>query len=210
MRGESGLERVSILESELKEKTKESERIVEAIAKTGGLDILIQKAVSIEAQLTRIRGELEKQRGLVAMTDDDIVFDATFFNHALSHLYSVSDESRIVRGSLHLKIARVVNTIWAWGYDVAMVEFKDGRRLTVSLPVKRLPSRVKPDAKYHKPPKPKQEKHPQLDRLLAGTLEVPVPQRRNVHRTNSSKPYLLGERADEVTEPLPWLALDAG
>ena len=204
-RGSDVLERIASLEAQLKERVTESERVVEAIVKTGGLDMLVQKAMSINEEINRIKGELETQRQAAAMTDDDLTFDSTFYDHAVKHLYELDDESRLVRAGLHLKLARLVKTIWVWAYDVAIVEFKDNLRLTVALPVKKLPSRVRPDSKHHKPPKPKLEKRPKLGEAFAGLLIVPEAQRRNVQKAAKPKPILYAVETVETEETKPWL-----
>ena len=204
--GEDGLQKMAALEAQLNDKTLESRRIADAIARTDGkVDSLVHKAISINDELQVIRIALDEERQVNALSDDDITFDPTFVNHAMNHLYATDDESRVIRAGIHLKMARLVETIWIWAYDLAIVQFKDGTRLTVGLHAKTLPSRAKPASKHHKPPKPKLTEQPYLEQAFAGTLVVPTAQRRNVQKKNKSKPYYLVENRDDVTESLPWI-----
>jgi DNA invertase Pin-like site-specific DNA recombinase len=180
-KSQGNVEKLAVLETQHGEKRAESERIADAIARTGGtIDVLLKKLTEISEELQLLSSQIEALKQELALSDNDIAFEHEFLTHALSHLYTVSDESQIVRASLHLKIARLVDTIWVWGYDLAIVQFKDNVRLTVPLPVKRLPTRVKPDSKHHRPPKPKAENRPYFMQMFMGTLTIPPAQRRNV------------------------------
>jgi len=179
-RGAVTLQNIAVLEVREKDLDAQSRRIVEAIAKTDGMvDALLPKLTSISEELKEIKHDLGIQRQAQALTDDDLVFDETFFTESMMHLYVNSDEARVVRASLHLKLARLVQTVWVWAYDTAVVEFKDGIRINMPLPVKRLPSRANPSTKHHRPPKEKQESRPCFGKAITGTLEVPPAQIRN-------------------------------
>ena len=58
-----------------------------------------------------------------------------------------------------------------------MIRFKNGLMKPVPLPPKQLPSRAKPEAKYHKPPARKIKPQPLQMMALRGQLELPEPRR---------------------------------
>lgn len=179
-KGQSNLQKLAVLETQKSEKAAESERIADAIARTGGtIDVLLKKLTIISDEIKALNFEIESLKQELALSDNDIAFESEFLSHAITHLYTPDEESRMARAALHLKIARLVDAIWIWAYDVAIVQFKSGIRLTVPLPVKKLPSRVKPDSKHHRPPKPKPEHRPYFMQALMGALDVPAAQRRN-------------------------------
>ena len=180
-KSQDNLQKLTVLEIKQKEKSAESQRIVEAIAETGGLGVLTKKLMSIDDELNKLNAEVEALKQELALSDNDIAFESEFLNHAMKHLYTPDDESRIVRATLHLKIARLVDAIWVWAYDVAIVQFKSGTRLTVPLPVKKLPSRANPNSKHHRPPKEKTEHRPYFMEALMCMLKVPAAKRRNIH-----------------------------
>jgi DNA invertase Pin-like site-specific DNA recombinase len=183
-KGQGNLQKLSVLETQKKEKKAAAERIADAIEQTGGtIDVLLRRLTSITDELRKLDTEVESLKQELALAEGDIAFESEFLAHALTHLYTADEESRMVRASLHLKIARLVDAIWVWAYDVAIVQFKDGTLpVVVPLPAKRLPSRANPNSKHHRPPKqkPAVDFGPYLAQALAGLLQVPVAQRRNV------------------------------
>ena len=205
---DSGLQKAAVIEAQLQEKKAESEKIAYAITKTDGkIDSFILQAIEVDAELKRLTKELSDQQAQNALSGDELVFDETFLTHAMEHLYSTDGESRIMRASLHLKLARIVETIWVWGYDVAVVKFKSKYTMPVGLEPKMLPSRARPDSKHHKPPKEKVYERPYLEQALTGRIAIPLPQRRNVQKKGRPKPYELveeharqGTRADSVSD----------
>lgn len=191
---------IASLEAQLKETVIEADRIADAIAKTGGrVDALLRLSFSLDEQIRRLSTELNTKREAQAEAAIDIAFDTTFYDHCMSHLYEISDESRVVRSSVNLKLSRLVSTIWVWGYDLATVQFADGVSYHVPLDKKSLPSRAKPDSKYHKPRKPI---NPDLDpnllvtfgpffsAAIEGRLIPPVPRRKVFKLARTASPYL--------------------
>lgn len=202
--GDARIQTVGKLEFQFNEKTKESNRIAEAIARTSGsIDALLNLAIKIEEQLRSIAFDLNIERQGIALAETESGFDAAFYNHCMSHLYNTDPESRIVRASIHLKIARLVKTIWVWGYDVAIVEFKDSVFNHVPLPGKTLPSRANPNSKHHKPPKLKDQPRPFLMQALNGELFPPLARRRNIRKPNEKILHFSEEPSSEI-EVTPW------
>lgn len=106
-------------------------------------------------------------------------FQEGLLDEAMRHMYEASEEARDYRAMLTLKLLRAVETIYVWGYEVALIELKHTNELVpVQLDFKRLPSRANTHARYHKPPPPKRPPpRPHLDAAFAGTLEPAKPRR---------------------------------
>jgi len=194
--GQRATAELAALETQLREKTAQSERIADAIAKTGGsIDALIAKAQEIGDELTELADQRDTRLKSKALAAENATFDSSWLHNALEHLYKAgSDESRDVRVTLHLQIARLVETIWIWGYEVALIKYKHlDVPHVVPLPFKQLPSRANPNAKYHKPPKPKAPPpQPYQYAALRGELMPPEAKKR-WSKTKPKKPYLLVE-----------------
>lgn len=201
--GQRATAELAVIEAQLRERTEQSERIADAIAKTGGsVNALIAKAQEIGDELTALADKRDMLLQAKALSAANATFDSSWLDNALEHLYKAgNDESRDARVSLHLQIARLVETIWIWGYEVALIKYKNYDLLhVVPLPFKRLPSRANPKAKYHKPPKPKDPPpQPHLQAALRGELIPPEAQKRWV-KSKLKKPYLLDEPSDVVIE----------
>lgn len=172
-------ERIAVLDSQLRSKSEESDRVADAIAATGGRVVaLITKAEQLQEELDRFalqRETLSVELALTAGSSTEL--DVDWISDARDILYEVSESAREARASLHLRIARLVDTIWLFPYEVAVVRFKNGLMKPVPLPPKQLPSRAKPDAKYHKPPRRKIKPQPLQLAALRGQLELPEPRR---------------------------------
>lgn len=201
--GQQATVELSVIEAQLREKTEQSERIADAIAKTGGsVNALIAKAQEIGHELTDLAAQRDELLQAKALSAENATFDSSWLDNALKHLYKAgSDESRDVRVALHLQIARLVETIWIWGYEVAIIKYKNYDDMhVIPLPFKQLPSRANPKAKYHKPPKPKEPPpQPHLQAAFQGEL-VPPEAKKRWTKSKPKKPYLLDEPNGEVMD----------
>lgn len=170
---------LSLLEVEIKEKKKEIENITDTITKVGPLEALTDKLsmLSLELEIHTIAHDVL----LVARENmySQAAYHEGVLEEAIRNLYVPDIEARDYRAGLHLKIARLVDSIWIWGYEVAIIKFKySGESRIVPLDYKRLPSRANSLARWHKPPKPKAPPHrPYLEAALKGTLTLPSPRR---------------------------------
>jgi DNA invertase Pin-like site-specific DNA recombinase len=186
---------IAALEGRQRELNVSSERLAEAIAITNTpIKPLTAKLNQVASELHEIRLKLESIKQSRELTDAELFFDDSFIEHAAEHLYLKNDESRDVRASLHLTMARFVEEIWVWSYEVALVKcrYDDTALHVIPLPSKQLPSRANPAAKYHKPPQPKpRPPKPYLELALQGKLIPPPPQRRNGPSQKPVKPYLI-------------------
>lgn len=201
--GQRATAELAVIEAQLREKNKESERIADAIAKTGGsVNALIAKAQEIGGDLTELAGKRDALLQAAALATGNSAFDTSWVDNALEHIYKAdSDESRDVRVALHLQIARLVETIWIWGYEVALIKYKNDDVLhCVPLPHKQLPSRANPEAKYHKPPKPRAEPpKPHLVAAFQGKL-IPPEAKKRWTKSKPKKPYILDLMDNETGE----------
>lgn len=198
--GQRAIAELAAIEAQLREMTAQSERIADAIAKTGGsVSALIAKAQEIGDVLTELADKRDMQLQAKALSAENSAFDSSWLNNALRHLYKSDDvESRDVRVTLHLQIARLVETIWIWGYEVALIKYKNHDALhVVPLPFKQLPSRSNPKAKFHKPPKPKEPPpQPYLQAALRGDL-IPPEAKKRWTKIKTPKPYLIDQPSEE-------------
>lgn len=208
---------IVVLESQLRETVAESDRIAGAISKTGGrVDALLRLSVSLDQQIRDTSSQLNSKREAQALAASDIAFDTTFYDHCMSHLYTISDESRVVRSAVNVKLARLVKTVWVWGYDLATVQFAtDSAILHVPLPKKQLPSRAKPGSRtepllevgplLHPDGDPGRhiEFGPAFAAAILGQLAPPVPRRKEFKFARSTPAYLY-DSSDEpdVNSPL--------
>lgn len=193
------------LEASIAEKLEECERIAEAVAKTKGrVQAFIDKSVALADEVDELQEQLEELRESEAEGDSGSVFDDTFVSDALSYLYVSDDEAaKEKRAQLYLKLSRVVDTIWVFAYDCAVIRYKDSPALhPVMLDDKKLPSRANPHAKHHKPPKPREPApKPFYEMAFRGELALPEP-RRAVSLEKKLKPLLIDGDEDEDDEML--------
>jgi hypothetical protein len=206
-RGDQVLTDIATLEAKEAQLVEEAARIEEFITKVGrNLDSLARMYINATEALAQVRSELAALREVQILTADDYILDEEFLSQAHTHLYSNTPESRLIRAELHLKLARLIEHIWVWGYDVAVIEWKDADwRSVLPLQHKSLPSRADPRAKYHRPVAPREVPHggPFYGLLVGGEFgfEPPPPQHRNrVVRSTSSRQED-NQFADEV-QPL--------
>lgn len=182
------------LQAAVAEKLEACERIAEAIAQSKGkVQAFIDKSVQLADEAEALKQQLEELREREAADTGGSVFDDSFLVDALGFLYVSGDErAKERRAELHLKLSRVVETIWIWAYDCAVVKYRSGEALhPVMLAEKRLPSRANPAARWHKPPKPRAPApKPFYFAALAGELSPPEP-RRAVKLEEKLKPLLL-------------------
>lgn len=192
--GEKIIEELALIDSQIANKNEQSTRIANAIAVTAGsVDALITKAQELSHHLGELQREKVKLEAAKAVALSTTAFDDTWLINALINLYKPNDvKARDARVSLHLQIARLVETIWIWSYDVALIKYKESDVLqVVSLPHKQLPSRANPSAKHHKPPKPKSPPpQPYLHMALKCELIPPEPKKRWT-KVMPKKPFLL-------------------
>lgn len=173
---------LAVMDADIRDKNAEIHNITETITKVGPLDALTDKLkqLSFELDIYRISREtlLASRDNLWSQAEsrDGIV------EEAISKLYVPDISARDYRAALHLKLARLIETVWVWNYEVAIVEFKHtGDRIFVPLDYKRLPSRANTLAKWHKPPPPKAPpQRPHLEAAQRGELAVPVPRKSSV------------------------------
>ena len=193
---------LAAIEAQHQEKIEQSERIADAIAKTGGsVNALIAKAQQLGGELNDLSAQREALLEMKALSAGNATFDTTWWEDALTHLYNPdNDKSRDARVSLHLQIARLVETIWIWAYEVALIKYKNHDDLQViDLPWKQLPSRANPQAKTHRPARIRQEPpRPHRDAALRGELIPPEAKKRWV-KAQPKKPYLLLD-AENISE----------
>lgn len=172
---------IAALESSIAEKMEECERIAEAVSKSKGrVQAFIDKSIALADEVDALEEKLDELRGEQAESHSGSVFDDSFVSEALTHLYASDDEAaKEKRAELYLKLSRVVDTIWVWAYDCAVIRYKDSPALhPVMLDDKKLPSRANPEAKWHKPPKPREPApKPFFAAALAGSMTPPEPRR---------------------------------
>lgn len=193
-------EDIAVLQASIAEKLEECERIADAVAKTKGrVQAFIDKSVALADEVEELQEQLAELRESESEVAPGSVFDDSFVADALKYLYvSDDDTAKEKRAELHLKLARVVDCIWVWAYDCAVIRYKDSPALhPVMLDDKRLPSRANPNAKWHKPPKPREPApKPVYMQALMGELVPPEP-RRALSLEKKLKPLLLEYEDDE-------------
>lgn len=171
---------IAAIEAAIEENRRQSESIAEAVASTNGrIKAFVNKAVRIEAEFNELSEKLNMLQEEEAIQGDG-PFDDSFVRDTLNYLYvSDDDVARDKRALLNVRLTRVVETIWLFGYDCAFIKYKGQDAIqVVPLPGKRLPSRANPASKYHvkpkvwvEPPKPIWEKH------LSIGVSLPEPRR---------------------------------
>lgn len=183
------------LEAAIADKLDQVGQLAETIAKTRGAvqAAFVAKSVTLSDDVEELQQELNELREEQSESPNGSIFDDTFVREALEHLYRSDDEdSKERRAELHLKLARVVDCIWVWAYDCAIIKYKDAPALhVVELEEKKLPSRAKPDTPGHKPPKPREPKFkPIYAEAFFGRVLPPEP-RRAVSLEKKLKPLLI-------------------
>lgn len=165
------------LTTAIAEKQAQANNIAQAIAQSKGrAPALISLSITLAEEVDSLQQQLLEAKEEQSLHAPGSVFDERFITEAMSFLYTPVDEiAKEKRAALHLKLARVVDTIWLFAYDLAVIRYKDSTVChPVSLPHKQLPSRVNPAAKYHKKPKPKPEpEKPFWKAYMVGELELP-------------------------------------
>lgn len=163
------------LEVEISEKKKQIDRIADAIASGGGLKAFVDKAERLENEAAELKRRWTKLKEDDVVRDEGIL-DETFVEESMSYLYvSHNEEAREKRAHLNLRLIRVVETIWVFGYDCAFIKFKNSDEIkAVPLPAKRLPSRAKEQVardSWVEPPKPVWDNH------FANGIVLPEPRK---------------------------------
>nr|WP_294866533.1 recombinase family protein [uncultured Pseudogulbenkiania sp.] len=228
--GEAFAEEAAALDALIKAKAAESARIAIAIAKTGGsVAALVNKAVEIENEMRAAKEKLEEVQREMALDDANATFDDSFIIDAMSFLYIADDQTaKDKRAALHLKLARLVDYIMLYAYDVALVKYKnvDGFQVVPLMP-KRLPSRAKPEQEQqgieqgqqgaeqgHKPPPPRKQRkpapQPNLALAWAGELVPPAPKIRapQLGKAKSYKDSLVYVKEDNSPASVFWPRMD--
>jgi DNA invertase Pin-like site-specific DNA recombinase len=147
---------IAALEAAIQEKQKQADNVADAIATAGG-----RQNPALSKKSFRLQDEIDElELRLIKLKEDEVVkevgvFDETFVQDTLGYLYvSGDDEAREKRAKLNLRLSRIVDTIWVFGYDCAFIKFKNNELThVVPLPAKKLPSRANPAAKNHVTPK---------------------------------------------------------
>lgn len=193
------VESIAAIEAQLAAKRAEAENIAEAIASGIKLRAIQIKAAKLDEDISKLEEELLSKKAEASDVDGADVFDDEVIVEVLSNLYVRSMEARELRMSLQLKLSRIVDTIFVYAYQVALIKYKDGDAYhVIPLPAKRLPSRANPKSKHHKPVKHKPEPFkPQLDQALRGDL-IPPTARKPALRS-STKTLLIHD--DTYPEP---------
>lgn len=185
------------MEARLRELTQISERLAEAVAYTSApVKALAKQIEQASKEMHEIHVKMQEVQQVREMVNTELFFDESYIQHAAAHLYSTDRESQEVRASLHLSMSRLVETVWVWGYEMAMVKLKHVEALhhIVPLPHKQLPSRANPSAKYHKPAKSKAlPPKPNYEKALRGEIAPPTPRRRSENLNRLPSPYLLAD-----------------
>jgi DNA invertase Pin-like site-specific DNA recombinase len=163
------------LEVEINDKRKQIDRIADAIASGGGLKPFVHKAQRLETEAAELKRRWTQLKEDDAVRDEGIL-DETFVEESMSYLYvSHDEEAREKRAHLNLRLLRVVETIWVFGYDCAFIKFKNSDEIkAVPLPAKRLPSRAKVQVArdtWVEPPKPVWDNH------FANGIALPEPRK---------------------------------
>jgi DNA invertase Pin-like site-specific DNA recombinase len=196
---------IEAIEVSIAEKMEQCDRIADAIAVTGGrVQSLINKSVQLTNEAAELKQQRTRLREELAQQSTGSVFDDTFLSEAMAFLYVPDDETaKEKRAELHLKIVSVVHHIWLYAYDLAYIVYKNGSRQPVMLQHKQLPSRVNPNAKYHKPPKPRPvPDKPYWRAAIAWELDPPRP-RRSATFQKKRKPFLLEYEEETEEEGYP-------
>lgn len=195
---------LSEVDYDISECDKQLNNLVETLKQVGYSNHLSQAIRSVEGDKKKLlveKDRLKVWRGMRARFQTQVEENTEMLDEAMQHMYEATEESRDYRATLHLKIARAVETIHVWGYEVAIIEFKHtGELVPVQLDYKRLPSRANTHARYHKPPKPKSPPpRPNLDAAMAGTL-VPAEPRRMKQRDDVTARYLDVQEAPDPSD----------
>lgn len=174
--GNEHLTRKAVIEAEMAVLRKEQDNLMAAILNGVPLPGLKEKAEDLEERLYFLDMEwqtIEVQLYLINSSPlEEVIVDET-----LEYLYVAGDEQMEKRASLHLKLTRLVECVWIWAYDLAMVKFKgEDELMVVELMHKQLPSRANPSSKYHKQPPPRlAPEKPFYNQALVGELIPPTP-----------------------------------
>jgi DNA invertase Pin-like site-specific DNA recombinase len=194
---------LAALETAIAEKQAQAANIAMAIAQSKGkVPALITLSVTLAEEIEELEQQLAELKEEQVLEPLGHALDGAFVTEALQYLYVPDDESaKEKRAALHLKISRVVDTIWLFSYDLAVIRYKDQPLpQAVSLPHKQLPSRANPKAKYHKPPKSRPEpEKPFFNAYMSQKLELPEP-RKNIAFSRKLKPLLLEYAEDDEYE----------
>ncbi len=196
--------RLAELDYEIAERDRKLKSLVETIQVVGHSTHLAAAIKDLELEksiLSTDKAYMLSNKALNTGWYSPPEFKAGLLDEAMSHLYEANEEARDYRATLHLKIARAVETIHVWGYEVAIIEFKHtGELVPVQLDYKRLPSRANTHARYHKPPKPKAPPpRPHLDAAMAGTL-VPAEPRRMKQRDDATARFLADQEDQALAD----------
>lgn len=115
---------------------------------------------------------------------EDVIVD-----EVLEYLYVAGDREKEQLANLHLKLVQLIECVWVWAYDVALVKLKaEDDLLVVQLMHKQLPSRANPGSKYHKQ-SPKREIPEKPYHELAAVEKLVPPEPRTVATRSKSAQY---------------------
>lgn len=173
-------EEIAALEHAIRETREQTERISDAIAASGGrITAFVNKSIRLQDEFEKLSVRLEALQAEEAAKGEG-VFDESFVEDTLSYLYLADDDqAKEKRAQLNVRLARLVETIWIFGYDCAFIEYKNDNLVhVVPLPGKRLPSRVNPAARYHVKPKDREEPFkPIWNKHFTDGVALPEPRR---------------------------------
>lgn len=192
------------VEAEIAEKLDRVVSLADVISKTKGQvqARFIDESVALSDSVEELQEKLEDMREEQAELSTGSVFDDTFVAEAMKYMYLPDDDTaKEKRAELYLKLSRVVDTIWIWAYDCAIIKYKGSDAMhAVELAEKRLPSRANTMAKWHKPPKPREPKFkPIYSEAFYGRITPPEP-RRPVTLEKKLKPLLIDDYLEEDSE----------
>lgn len=135
---------VDVARSRLIEVSKGAAGLAEAIAATNGqLPELIRKANELAAEKTKLELEIAGHQATLAAEPNSLL-DTSYADLVWSKLYEKSPEAMQVRAEANARLRRVVQQIWHFAYDVALVDYFDNRRQLVSLGSKTKVERHRP------------------------------------------------------------------
>lgn len=206
--GRDSLAALAALESRQDEQQAQIDKVVDLIAESElqTSRAMSRKLAGMEDELSQIESAIEKQKEDMTVPGGGIFMKSLpELERYLNSMYIAHDTDAMnARAELHLRISRLVECVWVWGYDLAIVKFKNPAGLQpVELSAKVLPSRVNPSAKYHKPPPPRVPKpKPFFEAAILGNLpELPEPRKSVALKAKEKRRELMQyEEVDELDD----------
>lgn len=132
---------LAAVELNLSEQRRALERVTEALLATDNpVQAFVARASKLESAIRELESKREQLLKMQALSVVSFDFDKAKadIREAMGYLYDPSEDAREKRATLHLRLARIVDTIWLYPYSFAHIKFKSGAnvRVTVELPAK--------------------------------------------------------------------------